>query len=79
MLMRSDTFGAVGQGPAARPRTQHGQGFIARVMLRFEAYMELRRQRHALMQLDEHMLKDIGLSRGDVDRIVSQPHDWNRY
>lgn len=31
------------------------------------------RDRHALSQLDEHMLHDIGLSNADVDREVSKP------
>lgn len=79
MLMRSDSFGAVGQFPAARPQSRPRHGLIARVMLRIEAYMELRRQRHALRQLDDHMLKDIGLTRGDVDRIANHPHDWNKF
>ena len=31
------------------------------------------RQRQALMRLDEHLLKDIGLSRADVENEVRKP------
>ncbi|QCO01160.1 DUF1127 domain-containing protein [Azospirillum argentinense] len=31
------------------------------------------RQRQALMRLDDHLLKDIGVSRADVDSEVSKP------
>jgi uncharacterized protein YjiS (DUF1127 family) len=35
----------------------------------FESYVEFRRQRRELLGLDDRMLKDIGLSRGDIMRI----------
>ncbi len=34
---------------------------------------ERRRQRRALSGLDEHQLKDIGLSRGDVEQEITKP------
>lgn len=38
-----------------------------------EAYAEYRRQRHDLLSLDDHLLKDIGLSRSDAEQIASKP------
>jgi len=38
----------------------------------FSAY-ERWRQRQALMRLDDHLLKDIGLSRADVEAEASKP------
>lgn len=35
--------------------------------------VERRRQRRALSALDEHQLKDIGLSRGDVEQEITKP------
>lgn len=35
--------------------------------------MERRKQRHALMGLDDHLLKDIGVSRSEVEQEVSKP------
>ncbi|WP_247894517.1 DUF1127 domain-containing protein [Azospirillum sp. B510] len=35
--------------------------------------LERRKQRNALMGLDDHLLKDIGLSRSQVDHEVSKP------
>ena len=36
-------------------------------------WLERARQRRQLQQLSEHMLKDIGLSRADVEAEVSKP------
>ncbi|WP_374651811.1 DUF1127 domain-containing protein [Dongia sp.] len=35
--------------------------------------LEIRRQRRALEALDERMLKDIGISRCDVEAEISRP------
>lgn len=37
------------------------------------AMLERRKQRRALMGLDDHLLKDIGVSRGEVEQEVSKP------
>ena len=37
------------------------------------AWLERARQRRQLRQLGDHMLKDIGLSRADVDAEASKP------
>ena len=34
-------------------------------------------QRHILRSLDDRMLKDVGLSRADIDRELEKPF-WNR-
>ena len=39
---------------------------LARVVARLLEWQELARQRRALAALDDHMLKDIGLSRADA-------------
>jgi uncharacterized protein YjiS (DUF1127 family) len=36
-------------------------------------WQELAKQRRALMRLDDHMLKDIGLSRADAMREAERP------
>ena len=36
-------------------------------------WRDRRRQRHALMRLDDRLLRDIGLSRADVEREASKP------
>lgn len=35
--------------------------------------LERRKQRRALMGLDDHLLKDIGVSRGEVEQEVAKP------
>ena len=37
------------------------------------SWMDLARQRRALQVLDDHLLKDIGLSRADVEAETSKP------
>lgn len=51
---------------------------ISRIVMRVEAYLEYRRQRQALLSLDDRLLKDIGLSRAEAIRISEQPfHDFH--
>jgi uncharacterized protein YjiS (DUF1127 family) len=45
---------------------------IARHWARFLAAQEIRRQRRALAQLENHLLDDIGLTRDDVERELSR-------
>jgi uncharacterized protein YjiS (DUF1127 family) len=52
-------------------------GLLTGLLFKLQDYVEYRRQRRALMMLDDHMLKDIGLSRAEVDRIVGKPFSWS--
>ena len=36
-------------------------------------WQDRRRQRHALARLDDRMLRDIGITRGDVWREINKP------
>lgn len=65
-LLRGAFIAAVEGGIAAVNLT----GFA---MDRMIAAHERWRQRQALMKLDDHLLKDIGLSRADVEKEVSKP------
>jgi uncharacterized protein YjiS (DUF1127 family) len=42
---------------------------------RFRGWRERLRGRHLLQQLDDRMLRDVGLSRSDVDRECNK-HFW---
>ena len=42
---------------------------------RFRAWRERARSRHLLLELDDRMLRDVGLSRSDVDRECTK-HFW---
>ena len=50
----------------SRPRAR--RGWFHGLVLGLLALEERRRQRRALMSLDERLLKDIGLSRADVEQ-----------
>ena len=51
-------------------RTVAGLGaFLAKLRVRFAEWQAIRATRHALMNLDEHGLADIGLNRADVDMM----------
>lgn len=43
----------------------------------FQHRNELARQRRLLRELDDHLLKDIGLSRADVSRIAGRRWSWD--
>jgi uncharacterized protein YjiS (DUF1127 family) len=58
-------------------RLSRPQGFLTGLVFKLQDYAEYRRQRRALMALDDHMLKDIGLSRSQVARIAGKDFDWS--
>jgi uncharacterized protein YjiS (DUF1127 family) len=45
------------------------------LLSRFLGWRERARSRHLLVQLDDRMLRDVGLSRSDVDRECDK-HFW---
>jgi uncharacterized protein YjiS (DUF1127 family) len=57
------------RGPAAPNR------LLPNLLIRFRGWWERARSRHLLLQLDDRMLRDLGLSRSDVDRECAK-HFW---
>ena len=50
-----------------------GRWAFLRLTLVLEAWGERRRQRHALRELSEHVLKDIGIGRSDAEQEWRKP------
>ena len=44
---------------------------------KFQRWAQLAEQRRQLQDMDERLLKDIGLSRADVERIAGQRWFWD--
>lgn len=64
--------------PAARHVGGHGPSVtladVAGALLRtFAVWRERARQRRVLAAMDDHLLKDIGLTRADVDHETGKP------
>lgn len=55
--------------PTRRPALQLARGMVTL----FDAWLERRRQRRALLELSDHMLKDIGVSRSDAVQEGMKP------
>ena len=53
--------------------TSAGETIWRRAIGWFSATLERRRQRRALAELDDHLLKDIGLSRDEARRESRKP------
>ena len=66
----------IGRSPMGLGVTRR-QSFLTGLVFKLQDYAEYRRQRRALMALDDHMLKDIGLNRSEVARIVERDFDWS--
>ncbi|MEM7732066.1 MAG: DUF1127 domain-containing protein [Pseudomonadota bacterium] len=49
----------------------HGAGILSNIIGAFNAWNDARITRKALAQLSDRELEDIGLVRGDIDRIGS--------
>jgi uncharacterized protein YjiS (DUF1127 family) len=55
------------------PDSGSGRGGITSFISRTIAHWSDRRMVHAISQLDDHLLADIGLSRADLDWALHQP------
>jgi len=65
---------AIGGSPIfGRSTPTHGAGFGRRFVTFLFDCLDVYRQRRALEALDDRMLKDIGLTRCDVEAEVSRP------
>jgi uncharacterized protein YjiS (DUF1127 family) len=72
--MRSRTWSDLNQHPARRNPVDHGGEGVVAVFVRGVAESFRRaRQRRDLAALSDHALRDIGLSRRDVDLEVRKP------
>lgn len=61
--------------PFRSDTSEPGLGLLWLVLL--EGWLERRRQRLALRALNDHLLRDIGVSRADAAREASKPF-WRR-
>lgn len=55
---------------------QNDIGFFGNIVQKVEAYLDTRRERRELLTLDDHMLHDIGLNRGEAERIAGKSFAW---
>lgn len=79
MLMKPNQFEieAGSSFEAWRASAKSRPGFFTRLIMKIEDYAEHKRQRHALRTLDDRLLKDIGVSRAEAERIAAEPFSWN--
>jgi uncharacterized protein YjiS (DUF1127 family) len=55
-------------------RSESPLRLVRGILLGYLTLEERRRQRRALMALDDRLLKDIGLSRADVEQECAKPY-----
>ena len=58
-----------------RPAAINGSGLVAKLLTTLLGWSARARERRSLYRLDDHLLKDIGLTRADVEREASK-HFW---
>ncbi|MBC8049685.1 MAG: DUF1127 domain-containing protein [Chitinophagales bacterium] len=60
----------------SRPNPAH---HLSKAVSFIEGYLQYRRERRALLALSPHLLKDIGISRADAERIAHAPFShWTK-
>ena len=70
-MLTTITVGTVARfDPACRPGSHHR--LLRGAAQRLAGWAERRRQLRALSELNEHLLRDVGLSRDDVRRACVQ-------
>ncbi len=75
MLMKPDQYDAQFE-VTETASVKSGPGLIGRAVARIEEYVALRKSRRALLELDDHLLHDVGLSRADAERLAAKPFRW---
>jgi|GEM_PF-1059962 len=63
--------------PPVRGFWQHFRQLLLRMGNKVTRWGQLAEQRRQLREMDDHMLKDIGLSRADVERIAGRRWFWD--
>jgi uncharacterized protein YjiS (DUF1127 family) len=53
-------------------RTKAGNGLVTRLLDQFGSWLDRARQRRHLSQLDDRLLRDIGVSRAEVEHEISR-------
>lgn len=51
--------------------------YLQRFGKRIERYSQLAQQRRQLLEMDDRLLKDIGLSQADAERIAGRRRFWD--
>lgn len=54
-------------------RQSRRRTLVLRWVMQLESWLERHRQRRALLELGDHLLKDIGLSRSEAEREGRKP------
>jgi uncharacterized protein YjiS (DUF1127 family) len=62
--------------PSATPRRRHILPVVAAPFARLAATLQFRRHRARLAALDDHLLRDIGISRAEAETESARPV-WN--
>lgn len=75
LSMRTGTSDATFGGRSAVPggRAIELRAWLARALETIQTWQERARQRRQLQGLGDHMLKDLGLHRADVEAEVAKP------
>jgi uncharacterized protein YjiS (DUF1127 family) len=73
MIARSHPFARDGRAFARGGRVAPGATAGGGLMAQFQLWLERRRERRTLLGLNDHLLKDIGVSRADAWQESQKP------
>jgi len=76
MLMKPDQFGPEHLAEPSTAKRVQSKNPFTRLRRRIDAYFEHIQHRNDIQSMDDRLLKDVGLTREEAERLARHPFRW---